>query len=495
MNYNNDSDGDSVVQIRCQNCSQWVSALDLPLHQARRCNARNQPAAATTTNNNHHANANTYNNNVSWECTACAARNYTPWTTSATCPECETPVSDPPETNYATMDDTSFVWVNDPPENPAAMIASRNPSENPAARYQQQQPIMSTSHANYNNHHSTSESASHSPWDRLSNMARSLVSDCPKRPSVRSSTATPEVIYVPDDDTPANNNINNTTGSTWQCPRCTLVNYGGDSCEACYYEPQRTNPTIPTRSQLFGPSTTLSTNTNEPTIHNNGNAALGGALLGSVLGAAGAIARGRPVGSAALSGAMQGAVTGAILSTTLESPTRRTARNNVSRQRRDTSRQGTSNGHQHQPQSLFDSMALQMMNDNDRDVTRRVQVTRRSDRGRTQDTAFLPDSVMQALFSSDGLYATSNNGNTAQQRRQQPLRHSSIDGMSYEQLLRRFGDGSDHLGASEGQIRSLPVSRCVDSNSGQCAVCMEDFGKGDKRKTLPCWHVRIVIVF
>jgi Ring finger domain/Zn-finger in Ran binding protein and others len=69
-----------------------------------------------------------------------------------------------------------------------------------------------------------------------------------------------------------------------------------------------------------------------------------------------------------------------------------------------------------------------------------------------------------------------------------------VDGMSYEQLLAAFGDGSDEMGGSEADIGNLPVVKLNDPNTQlppdcrQCNICLEDFEQGDQRKTLPCLH-------
>ena len=70
----------------------------------------------------------------------------------------------------------------------------------------------------------------------------------------------------------------------------------------------------------------------------------------------------------------------------------------------------------------------------------------------------------------------------------------SIDNMSYEQLLERFGDGSENRGASSSTIASLPVNVVGNPESElpedkrQCSICLEDFSRGEERTTLLCLH-------
>jgi hypothetical protein len=72
---------------------------------------------------------------------------------------------------------------------------------------------------------------------------------------------------------------------------------------------------------------------------------------------------------------------------------------------------------------------------------------------------------------------------------------ADIDGMSYEQLLQAFGDGSENRGADEYAIASLPTSRittehanCENTDHNNCSICLEHFKPGDSKKSLPCLH-------
>ena len=76
--------------------------------------------------------------------------------------------------------------------------------------------------------------------------------------------------------------------------------------------------------------------------------------------------------------------------------------------------------------------------------------------------------------------------------------NNDIDNMNYEQLLNAFGDGTENLGADEGDIRQLPTHILKDDplkgpsalpeDARQCLICLEDFAKGERRSILPCLH-------
>jgi len=115
-------------------------------------------------------------------------------------------------------------------------------------------------------------------------------------------------------------------------------------------------------------------------------------------------------------------------------------------------------------------------------------------RGRTSDP--LMDLLLHHhLHMNSSRYRTSSgrtNGGTELRSAQ------DIDTMNYDQLLNAFGDGTENLGASEGDIRQLPTYILKDDpqqgpsalpeDARQCLICLEDFTKGDSRTILPCIH-------
>ena len=71
------------------------------------------------------------------------------------------------------------------------------------------------------------------------------------------------------------------------------------------------------------------------------------------------------------------------------------------------------------------------------------------------------------------------------------------DGLSYEDLLERFGNGNVQRSATEETINSLPTRTFTDpqrtsstsSEEGRtCLICLEQFSEGTCVKTLPCLH-------
>ena len=70
------------------------------------------------------------------------------------------------------------------------------------------------------------------------------------------------------------------------------------------------------------------------------------------------------------------------------------------------------------------------------------------------------------------------------------------DGLSYEDLLARFGNGNIQRSATEETINSLPTRTFTDTQhtsatssvDGSCLICLEQFREGTIVKTLPCLH-------
>ena len=253
----------------------------------------------------------------------------------------------------------------------------------------------------------------------------------------------------------------------WSCPRCTLENsVSSGVCEACSYRrPESERPADPTRRERL---------IDEPQFGSSG--LLNGALLGSVLGGTGAYLRGQPVSSGLLNGSLAGAVSGALLN------------------------ELTRNGNQvqqQQQQTVFAS------NSSSGPTVRSISIVQ------TPDGRILTSQTGNGAATLGGFGAGSNSNNAsldinqvlrillAQQLARRNAggmaQHANTDQMSYEQLLQMFGNGTENLGAAEGQIRSLPSATIQDVDrlpvdSRECAICLEEFKNGDERKIMPCLH-------
>ena len=69
------------------------------------------------------------------------------------------------------------------------------------------------------------------------------------------------------------------------------------------------------------------------------------------------------------------------------------------------------------------------------------------------------------------------------------------DQLSYEELLQRFGVGTEHRGASREQIDILPLQTLdpaavaeLKEQQTTCNICLEDFTVGQELRTLGCSH-------
>ena len=341
-------------------------------------------------------------------------------------------------------------------------------------------------------------------------------------------------------------NDNNNPSQQWSCSHCTLLNAAGSSfCDACNHSRRQTAATAsstatstnqydngvraadPSRRDQLLPDNIYNAQddpflsyaaTATATAQSNQSCPpreqqqqqqpasymSSGALLGGVLGAAGAYMRGRPVGSAALNGAMSGAIGGAVLQEVMGSADNPTTRGDNRPNARSTS--SRSNTASRSTSSRFNT--ARSVGADGSGVARgrgpatpqRVQVVRR--RG---PNGVIVSTVFTA--SPQGMRMTSRGGGGADHDPMMAFMQSmmsgpgamqmagnpNVDGMSYDQLLQAFGDGSENMGADEGDIRSMPCSTVSDpqklpEDCQQCSICLEAFEQGDKRKTLPCLH-------
>jgi hypothetical protein len=67
--------------------------------------------------------------------------------------------------------------------------------------------------------------------------------------------------------------------------------------------------------------------------------------------------------------------------------------------------------------------------------------------------------------------------------------------MTYEELLQRFGVGTEHRGASPETVDALPLTKLdnealgkLTENQKTCNICLEDFKDGQEMRTLHCSH-------
>ena len=266
--------------------------------------------------------------------------------------------------------------------------------------------------------------------------------------------------------------------SHWPCPRCTLMNHDSRStCDACHFSKYTGRMQMPTTrshsarasaSPFWDSSPESSPAPMQLRSHarhhdpspsrSTQSVAIGGALFGGVLGAASAIARGRPVAGAALDGALNGAV-GSVMLNEIAQHVERGSNRDTSR-RRDTAY--NNRGHRNSRQTTADDLlAMHLM---DQEIRRAFGGNGR----RHGYSASHPRSSGMA-FSFGGMPAHGG--------------HVDVSRMSYEELLARFGDGSENRGASTSQLRELPVQTIDDvsklgEESKDCSICLEEFGCG-----------------
>lgn len=354
-----------------------------------------------------------------------------------------------------------------------------------------------------------------------------------------------EVIHVDDSSDDDDDDVK----MQWSCPRCTLLNPTTVMrCDACggrnphRHSSQTRPPDATVREQLLpeggesqwwgssmqpmSPTAARAPSSSPPsTLHWSS----GGALLGGVLGAAGAYMQGRSVSDAAFSGAVSGAMSAAVVSQFLQEyhANEMTRAAIAAHQQHQQSYVPVVQG---QPVTVttshltnsagqpFITRLERRMGPDGRYSTVVTTTTmgggphgppggsvtaRTPDHGTdhpgsgaspavaaaTADASLTGrDPMLEFIFSQflEG-------GGAPRPRRALVYRVPNIDGMSYEQLLQAFGDGTEHLAADPSLIASLPTTKIKDpaklhENKKQCSICLEDFVKGDRVKTMPCWH-------
>jgi hypothetical protein len=292
------------------------------------------------------------------------------------------------------------------------------------------------------------------------------------------------------------NDSHDNNRNEWACPQCTLLNPATEGqCAACFFR----NPNAVRAPDRIRTERLVYDTPSSPMMYVGS-----GALLGGLMGAAGSMMRGRSVLSGAAEGAMSGAVGGAFLHEVSASNSTRVttsttaAHTNIAHARSSTANgmaaypsmsSGNDNNFSRQrPRASYRVIVDRRPNGRSTTIvtggTATTRIARRSSAPPVAGVA-IDDPIMGLLlhtFLQDGAQMGGGAG------------HRNVDDMSYEQLLSAFGDGSDNLGAEERQIHQLPtrilenVEAELPEDARQCSICLEDFEKGECRKTLPCLH-------
>lgn len=320
-----------------------------------------------------------------------------------------------------------------------------------------------------------------------------------------------EVVDLVDSPEPASATIG-PSANQWACPACTLHNPKSTTrCNACN-TPNPERPPDPTRTERLiddhagggGPASPL--------------AMLGGgALMGGILGAAGSYLHGGDPLVSAMEGAVTGAFGGAFLNEAVASRRQQQPRPISNEVRHETwadpagmgvaharSSAGISGGYPSmmpggeneqrgggeraaRPRSSF---RVEQIENTDGSRTTLVMGGRSSTsirQGNNRTPVGISDQMRMYL-----LHSMMEQHSTI--RGSMPGLGDGLDGMTYEELLQAFGDGTENMGANTGQIDSLPTQAVTNpekelpEDARQCLICLEDICQGETRKILPCLH-------
>jgi len=286
----------------------------------------------------------------------------------------------------------------------------------------------------------------------------------------------------------------------WACPQCTLWNPRNEQrCNACMYHNHDISAVASAKASADQPMRPADmTRTEQLLNHDFANQlqpppspisfVSGGAILGGLIGSAGALLQGRPVGGAIFEGALTGAVGGAMVHGSLVSPagTQRPNSTNIDNSHVTSTRSSAAYGYPAYPSMERNAARTQRAQPR---PSIRVISTTSGGRGVTfLQRSNAPTIRIAGPANENPLMAflTANASNRGE--------GLNIDSMSYEQLLATFGDGSENRGTDEGVISQLPSKTitCVEKELPpavrECSICLDAFVVGCSRKTLPCLH-------
>lgn len=211
----------------------------------------------------------------------------------------------------------------------------------------------------------------------------------------------------------------------------------------------------------------------------------GGVALGTVLGMAGAAARGTSMRQGAFHGALSGAVGGALLSDFMSDDHSNTPhqQGNEDTDDRDAAMSAfLQNNAQNRLRAA--GQPLQTQRRRLRPPTHATsQPTLFPNTGSDEERDIVLDTLFRSLVQGGG------SRNLVWHR----MGDGGAEGASYEHLLELFGDGTENRGADASVVSALPSSTIQDveklpEDARKCSICLEDFEAGDTRRMLPCLH-------